>query len=469
MKNGEVYLLDYWYMEGDSLFLKGYGEKLDINRKVVRKNEYNRDHISRNTPYSIPVDEVFILETNQVDKSLKSGVVMATMVTGAVTTMCIISPKTCFGSCPTFYASNNGSSAIMAEGFSASIMPGLEDIDVDHLMGTDYSKNYELTLTNEALETHSIRYANILAIEKLPEENVFQSREGTFFKTNHLISPNKCISPSGNCLVEIKKRDVLEYYSLSDPENLSSKEEITLSFPHVEGEQIGLVIGRRQTLMTTYLLYQGLAYMGNAVGYFMTQYELGNMAQKENIFDLLGGIEVYLKDGEGRWVMQSEIHETGPIAVDYSIIPLQSPLKGKIEIKIRMNKGLWRIGYLALTEIKKEVYPEVFQPVEVENQVGDEAGALVKLLDPEDYLVTFPGDRYVLKYQIPYEHAALFLESKGYYLEWIRESWIEEQDFKKLHQMIRKPGLYLKKIAPSYKNVEPEMENAFWNSRYVRP
>ncbi|MFB9212769.1 hypothetical protein ACFFUR_13215, partial [Echinicola jeungdonensis] len=104
MKNGEVYLLDYWYMEGDSLFLKGYGEKLDINRKVIRTNEYNRDHISRNTPYSIPVDEIFILETNQVDKTLMGGVALVTGVTGVVTLMCLISPKTCFGSCPTFYA-----------------------------------------------------------------------------------------------------------------------------------------------------------------------------------------------------------------------------------------------------------------------------------------------------------------------------------------------------------------------------
>ncbi|MDN3669770.1 hypothetical protein QWY93_10590 [Echinicola jeungdonensis] len=357
----------------------------------------------------------------------------------------------------------------MAEGFSASIMPGLEDIDIDHLMGTDYSKNYELTLTNEALETHSIRYANLLAVEKLPVENVFQSGNGIFYKTNNLIPPQKCESPSGNCLPEVRDRDGLEYFSLSDPDNLRSKEEIIISFPVNEAGQKGLVIGKRQSLMTTYLLYQGLAYMGNAVGYFFTQYELGNIRQKENVFNLLGGIEVFVKDADGEWVLQSEIHETGPIAVDYSIIPIQNLKKGEVEIKIRMNNGLWRIGYLALTEIKGEVYPEVFQPVEVEKQEGSESDGLGKLLDPDDYLVTFPGDRYVLKYELPYEHAALFLNSKGYYLEWIREGWIEEQDLKKLHQMIRKPERYLKEIAPSYKKVEPEMENAFWNSRYVMP
>ncbi len=93
------------------------------------------------------------------------------------------------------------------------------------------------------------------------------------------------------------------------------------------------------------------------------------------------------------------------------------------------------------------------------------------LLDPDDALTTLPGDEYTLFYRLPEEHDAyeLFLESKGYYLEWMREEWLKDENPARAAMMLFNPGAALRSLAPEYKRVEPEMEKYFWRSRYVRP
>jgi hypothetical protein len=63
----------------------------------------------------------------------------------------------------------------------------------------------------------------------------------------------------------------------------------------------------------------------------------------------------------------------------------------------------------------------------------------------------------------------VFLESRGYYLEWMRREWIEEQNARAARQLLLDPAAMLRALAPAYKRQEGTMENAFWNSRYVRP
>ena len=63
----------------------------------------------------------------------------------------------------------------------------------------------------------------------------------------------------------------------------------------------------------------------------------------------------------------------------------------------------------------------------------------------------------------PYQ---LFLESKGYYVEWMRQEWLKEEDPEMVQLMIRNPKEYLKLLAPEYKSREDEMENIFWNSKF---
>jgi hypothetical protein len=467
MKDGSVFILNFWFLDDVQNNLSGYGELLNIQRRVVERRIRTDNRKEIIDPFTFSLDEVALVETNDPGNSLGGGLGFTTALIGGVAVLCILSPKTCFGSCPTFYAETDDTLRILAEGFSTSILPSLEKNDVDMLYEAKYKKDFQLTLTNEALETHSIRYANILCFEKEAHQRVFASPKGDFFLTENSRIPKDCKSPQGDCLEEVKLLDHKEYFSESDPDNLHSKEELILDFDIEKPGNFGLVLGKRQTMMTTYLLYQGLAYMGKSVSYFLAQHELGNMEKKLGIFEMLGGVEIYFQNQNLEWEYAGEVNETGPIATDFNMVEIGEVPQGKLKIKLLMNKGLWRIDYLTLVDIDSQVEPTVVSPYAAENIHGKEKEPLSKLMDPEEFLVTYPGEKFLINYRLPFDHAELFLDSKGFYLEWIREDWIKEQNFRKLNQMVNNPSIYLKKVAKEYKRVEPVMEEAFWNSRYV--
>ena len=93
------------------------------------------------------------------------------------------------------------------------------------------------------------------------------------------------------------------------------------------------------------------------------------------------------------------------------------------------------------------------------------------MLDPARALVTGPGDEYRLVYELPDDGAdhELFLESRGYYLEWIRDDWVRQADRAHATSMLRNPRKALRQLAPEFKHQEASLEREFWNSRYARP
>ena len=90
-----------------------------------------------------------------------------TGISVAATIYCISNPKACFGSCPTFYAFDGEKMTLQAESFSSSVMPVLETNDIDALYNIKSINRFlELQMKNEALETHIIRHADFLALQK---------------------------------------------------------------------------------------------------------------------------------------------------------------------------------------------------------------------------------------------------------------------------------------------------------------
>jgi hypothetical protein len=83
-----------------------------------------------------------------------------------------------------------------------------------------------------------------------------------------------------------------------DTENLSAKEEHFLTFENRNFDAI--IIRSRQTLLTTFLFYQSLAYMGTSAAAIMAEYERSNRFirnMQTDMYDKLGGIEVFVKKG----------------------------------------------------------------------------------------------------------------------------------------------------------------------------
>src|SRR5437870_3045080 len=148
LRSGYVYVLSDWHADSGGAVLRGRGQLLDANRAPVAEGVFR-----------FPTDSVALFETNVVRGSgANTALTIMAGVTAAVAGICIANPKTCFGSCPTFYAPDSSGESLQAEAFSSSIAPALEATDVDMLYhARPRARDFVLRMTNEALETHVIR------------------------------------------------------------------------------------------------------------------------------------------------------------------------------------------------------------------------------------------------------------------------------------------------------------------------
>ncbi len=99
-----------------------------------------------------------------------------------------------------------------------------------------------------------------------------------------------------------------------------------------------------------------------------------------------------------------------------------------------------------------------------------DTAALARLADPARTLVTFPGDRYALTWDLPADGDGLelFVESRGYYLEWLRREWAPDEDPARAARLVLAPAAMLRELAPAFKQREAAMEASFWGSRFAR-
>jgi hypothetical protein len=180
-------------------------------------------------------------------------------------------------------------------------------------------------------------------------------------------------------------------------------------------------------------------------------------------------------DDKGQWVAAGATGETGPIAPDTKVVPLPVESAKPLRVRLRVTKGLWRLDWIALASLGAAVAPERIAPSVVRRDGRPDSVATRALAGPttglRDPLTTLPGDALDLDYDLPpsSEQYEVFLEARGYYLEWMRREWIAEQSASAARRLVLDPAAMLRGLAPAYKRQEPTMEQAFWNSRYVRP
>ena len=469
LKNGEVYILkDSWEVDTTENKLLGIGISFD----------YNRNKISEGAQ-SISLDSVAIFETNKKlgkteSKRIRTLAILAG-VDVAMGGICLINPKACFGSCPTFYMNEEDDFHFAdAEGFSNAIAPSMEYFDIDALNNPPVMDNiFTLTMKNEALETHMVKNLKILAFPRDRNQRIYQSPDNKFFRCENLYFLTGAKGANEDLTDLLKLQDRQERFSHSDPQNLSSKEEFFLTFDNIKDpKDLGLLISFRQTLMTTYFIYSAMGYMGDEVGDIFAKLETSSETKKKlenGIKKELGKIDIYVLDETTqKWIFQGGFYETGPIAFNRQILPLNvSAESSSLELKVVLNKGLWRIDDFALTNIRGSEKAIEILPYEVLNDGLTDAVAIAEINADDEYLISMPGSEYKFNFRFPSKGGdyELFLYSKGYYLEWMRENWIKDKDLLKLRQMIENPKRYLRMEAESFKEYERTMERQFWDSR----
>ena len=468
LKNGDVLILyDSWKVDTIRNIITGNGLRYDFNRQE-----------KFNGPLTVAADSVAIYETNTKIENPEAGRIATLGILAGldvvVGVICITVPKACFGSCPTFYINEHDNFQYAdAEGFSNAISPSMEYGDIDALNNKPVSGNtFAITMKNEALETHCVNDVKLLAYPRNQDERVYHTRQDEFYLCGPAINLSRAVGQEGDITGLLNKDDKLERFSLADDNNLVARETIYLTFDHVEDSQkLGLIAGFRQTLMTTYLVYSAIGYMGDQVGDIFADIERHHPTKESlsSLYKQLGDIDVYQWNDTGNaWDFQGGWYETGPIAVNHQMMPLKgNPSKKTVKIKLVMNKGLWRLDYFALADIKKKVTPVELTPDQILNKGTSDPGALACISDPHRYLVSMPGSMYKFNFTLPEKNRdyELFLYAKGYYLEWMRAHWIKDKNLQALGQMIRNPGVYLKSETKAYKKYESQMEPIFWNSR----
>jgi hypothetical protein len=469
MKDGTVSILkDSWHFNASSQTISGAGSTYGINRNKIFEGNI-----------SIPVDSVAIFETNEkiINREAKRitalGILTGVDIIGAV--LCLANPKACFGSCPTFYINeNHGIHYANAEGFSNAIAPSMEYGDIDALNNEPIKDHtFSVIMKNEALETHCVNEILLFAHPRAEQERIFHTPDNEFYKCKKPQLLTRAEYKEENITGLLQSQDNQEWFSYADSSNLICKEEIILYFDNIEKMgNPGLVLSFRQTLMTTYLIYSALGYMGDEVADIFAALETQEKKRnklKSGIGKELGDIEIYIWDErKNTWIFENRFNETGPIALNTQIVPLTKRSPGKeIKIKIVLNKGLWRIDHVALLDIVEKVQPFKIAPKIILNKGEVDQKAKEEISNPEDHLISMPGSEYTFIFELPeaYQDYELFLYSKGYYLEWMRSVWLKEKNLRKLRQMLENPQKYLKEEAASYKIYEQNMEEVFWNSR----
>ena len=465
MMDGKVYVLSDWKYDDNAKAVAGKGSLFDINRDEIGKGAFQ-----------VPLDNIAVFETNQLASSNNIAMMAVMSVfSGGMSVYCLANPKACFGSCPTFYVSDGNSQVLQAEGFSSSVARALEARDIDALYrAVPSGPSLEVRLTNEAMETHVIRYADILAARRPPDGRVFVTPDGLFWQATGIAAVESAMGPEGDMTPLLRSFDGRERFSATDGRDLASREILNLKFPAVPGERLGLTLAFRQTLLTTYLFYQGLAYLGSSAGYWFAELERGDPKIREmagGLWSLLGGIEIEAESADGRWLRAGQINETGPIATDVQVIPLAAGMHATGRVRLKMTRGMWRIDYAALARLERMVDPIPIPPSVVLKDGQPREDIARRLQDRTEPLVTQPGDAYTLLFDLPGDAGGyeLFLESRGYYLEWMRSEWLKEEDPAKAVMAFRRPAAFLKAAAPAYRALEPEMEKTFWSSKYVHP
>lgn len=468
LKNGDVCIMrDNWQIDTQTNVLSGEGATYDFNREKARFGAV-----------SIPVDSVAIFETNtKILKPEKERIAALTILTAVdiiVGIICLTNPKACFGSCPTFYINPDQNFHFAdAEGFTRAITPSMEYTDIDALKNAPIrSTSFSLTMKNEALETHCVKEIKLLAFPKKEGEHIYQSPTDNFYLSDKIYNLTGATADEGKITGLLLTPDHNERFSLSDPENLSSREEIFLNFA-VPDKPVnpGLVLDFRQTLMTTYLFYSAMGFMGDNVSDVFARMERDSVIRRK--FDgttkELGKIDVYeWNELNNTWEMQGQFSETGPIAINRQILPLTGNSgNGEIRLKLLVNKGLWRLDYAGLASIVCQADPIEILPDCVVNKGKLDDEALKNINDPDKYLISMPGSEYRFNFSLPLKNTdyELFLSSKGYYLEWMRQNWIKDKNLMKLRQMVVNPKEFLKQEAWEYKQYETVMEKEFWNTK----
>ncbi len=144
LKNGDICIFgDQWFVDTTGNIINGQAARYNFNRTKIFSGNI-----------VLPIDSVAIFETNQKLVNPEHDRIVALSILAGVDVLvgvlCIMNPKACFGSCPTFYINEpDNFHYAAAEGFSNAIAPSMEYEDIDCLNNGEINDSvFSITMKN---------------------------------------------------------------------------------------------------------------------------------------------------------------------------------------------------------------------------------------------------------------------------------------------------------------------------------
>ena len=315
-------------------------------------------------------------------------------------------------------------------------------------------------MRNEALETHAVRRVRLLAAPRPPGGRVLAGTDDRLYPARRSCPPLECRAPEGDCRATLRAVDGIGPRLAGRRRGPRGARGGGAPLPRPRAAARGVAIAARQTLLSTFLFYQTMAYVGRGAGEFLAALERGGPEAGRRALGMarvLGGIDVEVAEGDGPWRAIGSFDEAGPIAGDLRVVPFEATGAGPLRVRLRLARGHWRLDAVALADLGEPVAPIRLEPASVERDGRRDDGARARLVDGERHLVTRPGDAYRLIFRLPPSDGRLdlFLESEGFYYEWMRSEWLAEEDPRMAALALADPAEALRRLAPAYKAEEP--------------
>lgn len=434
LADASMVILDTGFLISNN-FLSGTGSRYWIDNQV-----------KRDTPQLISLDSVQAITVYESKmEGARAGASVLLYLFGvpsaAISVYCLSCPKCCFGSCPTIYSFDGLKYNFETELFSYSIAKQMEENDLDHI-NQEIPDNgiYKLKVTNEAMETHYINNISLILASHPKGTKLYSSSAGKYIQiskpeTQYRVTNREGIDVTSlvNSQDEIYYRSSLEMVKKMYDGICYDWLDVKAKVPQ-SSRKAKLLIRYRNTLLSTILFYEVvLGSQGiNAVNWInkMNKDEL-YASQFNFVYQTFSGIGIY-ENNDGELTKRGHFGDAGPLNWKYSAGEIYPDGSGELNIRLQFVPDNFMIDYIALDYSEdnasgitlEEIFPAGIKPYdgeEIENISG-----LLKYAD-DKYLVTNPGDSYMLDFKIEKKNSCeqtVFIKSRGYYNEWIRGNWV---------------------------------------------
>jgi hypothetical protein len=211
--------------------------------------------------------------------------------------------------------------------------------------------------------------------------------------------------------------------------------DLRLNVPE-KAANVKLVLRLRNTLMNTILFYE-VVLASQGIGALEWTERINTdqsyAAQFYAACLSYAGIAVKIYRN-GRWVQQAWIGDAGPITWKNTAVEIPTDTNQEKELLLRLQffPDNFMFDYIAFdvgASSEEILLVEEVLPIEIYDNAGKVRNEILQLIQNDDdrFLVTNPGDSYHFFYNIASGakmETTVFLQSKGYYSEWIRGEWL---------------------------------------------